>query len=108
MTDAYHSDRSGSVITSRNNPQPWRRWVAAAFLAMVSVPSAGAEPPPVGRYQMFTGPAFQSGESPTLYVLDTVTGQTWVLGKTAEWLPLQYWGGVGEPKTPLPPSPPKR
>ena len=63
----------------------------------------------VGRYQMIAAPASQSQTFPEALLLDTATGQSWMLyhetGQAIQWLPLRFWGGKDRPATPLPPSP---
>ena len=53
----------------------------AALLAMLlaSVISAHCEETQVGRYQMVAGPASQSQTFPEALLLDTATGQGWML-----------------------------
>jgi hypothetical protein len=62
----------------------------------------------VGRYQMIAVPASQSQTFPETLLMDTATGQTWILyhetGQSIEWLPLRFSAGKDRPATPLPPS----
>jgi hypothetical protein len=78
-------------------------------MVLVSTASARAQEPQVGRYQMIAVPASQSQTFPETLLLDTATGQTWILyhetGQSIEWLPLRFWAGKDRPQTPLPPSP---
>ncbi len=71
--------------------------------------SAHGQTPQVGRYQMVAVPASQSQTFPQTLLLDTATGQTWILyhetGQAIEWLPLRFSAGKDRPATPLPPSP---
>jgi hypothetical protein len=71
--------------------------------------SAHGQAPQVGRYQMVAVPASQSQTFPETLLLDTATGQTWILyhetGQAIEWLPLRFSAGKDRPQTPLPPSP---
>jgi hypothetical protein len=71
--------------------------------------SAHGQTPLVGRYQMVAVPASQSQTFPETLLLDTATGQTWILyhetGQSIEWLPLRFSAGKDRPATPLPPSP---
>lgn len=89
--------------------------LVAAPLAMLLVATAGAhgqEPqvaPKAGRYQMVAVPASQAQTFPEALLLDTATGQSWLLyhetGQAIEWLPLRFWAGKDRPATPLPPPP---
>jgi hypothetical protein len=85
--------------------------IAVAPLAMLlaAMASAEAQVPQVGRYQMVAVPASQSQTFPETLLLDTATGQTWILyhetGQSIEWLPLRFSAGKDRPATPLPPSP---
>ena len=71
--------------------------------------SAHGQTPLVGRYQMVAVPASQSQTFPETLLLDTATGQTWILyhetGQSIEWLPLRFSAGKDRPATPLPLSP---
>ena len=79
----------------------------AAFLAAGS--ASGQERPQVGRYQLVAVPASQAQTFPETLLLDTATGQTWMLyhetGQAIEWLPLRFSAGKDRPATALPPSP---
>jgi hypothetical protein len=84
----------------------------AAGLLLTLLAATGAaqgQTPQVGRYQMVAVPASQSQTFPQTLLLDTVTGQTWMLyhetGQAIEWLPLRFSAGKDRPGTPLPPSP---
>src|ERR1700678_3196941 len=74
-------------------------------MVLVSTASARAQEPQVGRYQMIAVPASQSQTFPETLLLDTASGQTWILyhetGQSIEWLPLRYWGGKDRPRDPL-------
>ena len=56
--------------------------------------SAHGQTPLVGRYQMVAVPASQSQTFPETLLLDTATGQTWILyhetGQAIEWLPFGF------------------
>ena len=71
--------------------------------------SVHGQTPQVGRYRMVAVPASQSQTFPQTLLLDTTTGQTWILyhetGQSIEWLPLRFSAGKDRPATPLPPSP---
>jgi len=80
------------------------------LLAMLSAAgTAHAEQPQVGRYQMVAVPASQSQTFPQTLLLDTSTGQTWILyhesGQAIQWLPLPFWAGKDRSPAPLPPPP---
>ena len=82
-----------------------------ALLAMLlaGLASAHGSEVQVGRYQMIAVPASQSQTFPQTVLMDTATGQTWILyhetGQSIEWLPLRFSAGKDRPATPLPPSP---
>ena len=82
-----------------------------ALLAMLlaDLASAHGSEVQVGRYQMIAVPASQSQTFPQTLLMDTATGQTWILyhetGQSIEWLPLRFSAGKDRPATPLPPSP---
>ena len=84
---------------------------AAASLVMLLVASATAhgEEPQVGRYQLAVVPASQAQTFPEALLLDTATGQAWMLyhetGQAIQWIPLRFSAGRDQPATPLPPSP---
>jgi hypothetical protein len=83
----------------------------AASLAMLLSATAGAraEELKVGRYQMVAVPASQAQTFPEALLLDTATGQSWLLyhetGQAIQWLPLPFWAGKDRPARPLPPPP---
>jgi hypothetical protein len=83
----------------------------AALLAMLlaATGSAFGQEPHVGRYQMLAVPASQAQTFPEALLLDTATGQSWMLyhetGQAIQWLPLRFWAGRDRPAIPLPPSP---
>jgi hypothetical protein len=83
--------------------------VAPLVMLLAAMASAQAQAPQVGRYQMLAVPASQSQTFPETLLLDTATGQTWILyhetGQAIEWLPLRFSAGKDRPATPLPPSP---
>ena len=84
--------------------------IAAGMLALLAATaSAQAQTPQVGRYQMVAVPASQSQTFPETLLLDTSTGQTWILyhetGQAIQWVPLRFSAGKDRPATPLPPSP---
>jgi hypothetical protein len=84
---------------------------AVKALALLLAASAGAhgEEPKIGRYQMVAVPASQAQTFPEALLLDTATGQSWMLyhetGQPIQWLPLPFWTGKDRPVRPLPPSP---
>lgn len=84
----------------------------AAALALVTLlaatASARGEEPKVGRYQMVAAPASQSQTFPEALLLDTATGQTWMLyhetGRAIQWFPLPFSSAKDRPVY-LPPPP---
>jgi hypothetical protein len=85
-----------------------------ASLALLLAAAGGArgqqaEVGQAGRYQMVAVPASQAQTFPEALLLDTATGQSWMLyhetGQAIQWLPLPFWAGKERPATPLPPSP---
>jgi hypothetical protein len=82
-----------------------------AMLAMIfaAMPRAHGEETHVGRYQMVAVPASQSQTFPEALLLDTATGQTWMLyhetGRAIQWFPLPFSAGKDRPAF-LPPPPP--
>jgi hypothetical protein len=82
----------------------------AVSLAMLLAATAGArsEEPRAGRYQMVAVPASQAQTFPEALLLDTVTGQSWMLyhetGRAIEWIPLPFASGKDR-STFLPPPP---
>ena len=86
-----------------------KKLVMLLAMLLAAVASAQAQEPQVGRYQMIAVPASQSQTFPETLLLDTATGQTWILyhetGQSIEWLPLRFSGGKDRPQTPLPPPP---
>jgi hypothetical protein len=83
--------------------------LAPMAMLLAAVASAHGEEPQAGRYQMVAVPASQSQTFPQTLLLDTATGQTWILyhetGQAIQWLPLRFSAGTDRPQTPLPPSP---
>jgi hypothetical protein len=80
-----------------------------AVLLFAATESAHGQVPQVGRYQMIAAPASQSQTFPETLLLDTETGQTWILyhetGQSIEWRPLRFLAGKDRPGTSLPPPP---
>jgi hypothetical protein len=78
-------------------------------IALATNGSAYGQETQVGRYQMVAVPASQSQTFPETLLLDTTTGQSWILyhetGQSIEWQPLRFSAGRDRPLTPLPPSP---
>jgi len=83
--------------------------VALLGLFWFATASAHGEEPKIGRYQMVAVPASQAQTFPEALLLDTATGQSWMLyhetGQPIQWLPLPFWAGKDQPITPLPPPP---
>jgi hypothetical protein len=81
-----------------------KKLVMLPAMVLVSMASARAQEPQVGRYQMIAVPASQSQTFPETLLLDTASGQTWILyhetGQSIEWLPLRFWAGKDRPQTP--------
>ena len=65
--------------------------------------------PRAGRYQMVAVPASQAQTFPEALLLDTATGQSWLLyhetGRAIQWIPLPFSAGKDRPASPLPPPP---
>jgi hypothetical protein len=63
-------------------------------MLLAATPSAHRQEAQTGRYQMVAVPASQSQTFPETPLLDTATGQTWILyhetGQSIEWLPLRF------------------
>ena len=78
----------------------------AALLAVAA--GAQAQETQVGRYQMVAVPASQSQTFPEALLLDTATGQTWMLyhesGRAIQWFPLPFSSAKDRPAF-LPPPP---
>jgi hypothetical protein len=78
-------------------------------MLLAGLASAHGSEVQVGRYQMIAVPASQSQTFPQTLLMDTATGQTWILyhetGQSIERLPLRFSAGKDRPATPLPPSP---
>jgi hypothetical protein len=80
--------------------------IAVSPLAMLlaTKASAQAQAPQVGRYQMVAVQASQSQTFPETLLLDTATGQTWMLyhetGRAIQWFPLPFFGREGSPGVP--------
>jgi hypothetical protein len=86
------------------------RKLIVALLAMflAATASVHSEELQVGRYQMAVVPASQAQTFPEALLLDTATGQTWMLyhetGRAIQWFPLPFSSGKDRP-TFLPPAP---
>jgi hypothetical protein len=85
--------------------------MSLALLLAASASAYGQEPqvgPQVGRYQMVAVPASQSQTFPEALLLDTATGQTWMLyhetGRAIQWFPLPFSSAKDRPVF-LPPPP---
>jgi hypothetical protein len=78
-------------------------------MLLAATPSAYGQEAQVGRYQMVAVPASESQTFPQTLLLDTGTGQTWILyhetGQAIQWVPLRFSAGKDRPATLLPPSP---
>jgi len=82
---------------------------ALASVAMLTaMASVRAEETHVGRYQLVAVPASQSQTFPEALLLDTATGQTWMLyhetGRAIQWFPLPFSSAKDRPVF-LPPPP---
>ena len=88
---------------------PMRKPVVALVMLLAATASVRGQEPQTGRYQLVAVPASQSQTFPETVLLDTATGQTWILyhetGQSIQWLPLRFSAGKDRPQTPLPPSP---
>ena len=87
------------------------KMVAALLVALVTMTGgARGEEPRAGRYQMVAVPASQAQTFPEALLLDTATGQSWLLyhetGRAIQWIPLPFAAGKDRPATflPLPPD----
>jgi hypothetical protein len=80
----------------------------ALVTMLAAVASAHSEETQVGRYQMVAVPASQSQTFPEALLLDTATGQTWMLyhetGRAIQWFPLPFSSAKDRPAF-LPPPP---
>jgi hypothetical protein len=78
-------------------------------MLLAATPSAHSQEAQVGRYQMVAVQASQSQTFPETLLLDTATGQTFILyhetGQAIQWVPLRFSAGKDRPTTSLPPSP---
>ena len=83
--------------------------VVLLAMLLAATGSAYGQEAQVRRFQMVVVPASQSQTFPEALLLDTATGQSWMLyhetGQVIQWLPLRFWGGKDRPATPLPPTP---
>ena len=86
-----------------------KRIIVLLAMLLAGPPSAHSQEAQVGRYQMVAVPASESQTFPQTLLLDTGTGQTWILyhetGQAIQWVPLRFSVGKDRPTTPLPPSP---
>ena len=76
---------------------------------LVAAGGAHGQQSQAGRYQMVAVPASQSQTFPEALLLDTATGQSWILyhetGRAIEWIPLPFSAGKDRPSPFLPPRP---
>jgi hypothetical protein len=83
--------------------------VALLGLFWLATTGAHGEEAKIGRYQMVAVPASQAQTFPEALLLDTATGQSWMLyhetGQPIQWLPLPFWAGKDRPVAVLPPPP---
>ena len=83
-----------------------RLLLAGLLGAAMAMPAFAAEP--AGRYQVTAAPA-AAGSPPTVVMVDTATGQSWILvqtpGPPVQWAPVRFWT-PGSPPTleALPPA----
>ena len=88
---------------------PMQKAVVALVMLLAATASVRGQESQTGRYQMVAVPASQSQTFPETLLLDTSTGQTWILyhetGQAIQWVPLRFSAGKDRPATPLPPSP---
>lgn len=81
--------------------------VAMVCLFFAATATAQAQEPKAGRYQMVAVPASQAQTFPEALLLDTATGQSWMLyhetGRAIQWIPLPFSAGKDRPQTLLPP-----
>jgi hypothetical protein len=85
-----------------------KRLLAPLAILLAAMTSARGEEASVGRYQMVAVPASQAQTFPEALLLDTATGQTWMLyhesGRTIQWVPLPFLSAKDRPVF-LPPPP---
>jgi len=85
--------------------KPTLALLAVTFGAATSAHGEGTQP---GRYQMVAVPASQAQTFPEALLLDTATGQTWMLyhetGRAIQWFPLPFSSAKDHPAY-LPPPP---
>jgi hypothetical protein len=82
--------------------------VGSLALLLAAAGTTYSEEAPIGRYQMVAVPASQAQTFPEALLLDTATGQTWMLyhetGRAIRWFPLPFSSGKDR-STFLPPRP---
>jgi hypothetical protein len=84
-----------------------RTLLTAAALLLGAAGAAAAQAP--GRYQVVAAPG--GGDAPpSLVMVDTATGQSWILvqtpGPPVQWAPVRFWTPGSPPQlAPLPPAP---
>ncbi|WP_426954994.1 hypothetical protein [Muricoccus radiodurans] len=83
--------------------------LVVAGLAGTAGPSLAQPAPAAGRFQVAAAPG-APGAPPTVVMVDTATGQSWVLvqtpGPPVQWAPVRFWTPGSPPAlAPLPPGP---
>jgi hypothetical protein len=100
---------SGAGVKTIGETTLMRKPVAMLLAMLSAAGSAYGQEPQVGRYQMSVVPASQAQTFPEALLLDTATGQTWMLyhetGQAIQWIPLRFSAGKDRPATTLPPPP---
>jgi hypothetical protein len=85
-----------------------KRFQALLVMMFAATASAYGDEPRAGRYQMVAVPASQAQTFPEALLLDTATGQTWMLyhetGRAIQWFPLPFSSAKDRPAY-LPPPP---
>lgn len=80
------------------------RWIAGVLAVAVSLPASAQQ---AGRYQVVGAPG-NATSPPTVVLVDTATGQSWILvqtpGPPVQWAPVRFFT-PGNPPT-LAPTPP--
>jgi len=86
-----------------------KQFVTLLLTVLAVAGSAHGQEQRVGRYQLALVPASQAQTFPEALLLDTATGQSWMLyhetGRAIQWVPLPFSAGRDRPAALLPPPP---